>query len=76
MEKTVHLTGHTDAIGPADSNYRLGLRRAQVIKQYLTSKGVPESQLKVTSKGETDPADTNNTASGRANNRRTELVIK
>ncbi len=74
--KTVHLTGHTDRLGSADSNYRLGLRRAQVIQNYLLSKGVPAGQVKVQSKGETDPVDTNDTAAGRANNRRTELVIK
>ncbi len=74
--ETVHLSGHTDNEGDTTSNLRLGQRRADVIKNYLLSKGVPANKIVATSKGETAPRADNNTAKGKAENRRTELQIK
>jgi OmpA-OmpF porin, OOP family len=71
----VQLTGHTDDIGSAASNERLARKRAVVIKDYLTSKGVQSAKIIVDSKGETQPVATNSTEDGRAKNRRTELQI-
>lgn len=73
--KKVRLTGHTDSVSSTESNIRLGQRRADVIKQYLVSKGLSADRIISNSQGEANPVDTNDTAEGRANNRRTELEI-
>lgn len=50
------IYGHTDAVGSASYNYRLGLRRANAVKRCLVSLGVPGSSiLAVVSRGETQP---------------------
>jgi outer membrane protein OmpA-like peptidoglycan-associated protein len=69
------ITGYADAIGTDEYNEALGYRRAQGMKQYFESKGIPEGKIKIESRGEKDPADNNNTATGRANNRRTIVAI-
>lgn len=50
------IYGHTDAVGTNAFNYRLGLRRAQVVRRYLITQDVPHrSILAVVSRGETQP---------------------
>ncbi|HPK10749.1 MAG TPA: OmpA family protein [Saprospiraceae bacterium] len=71
----VRLTGHTDDVGSAESNMALGQKRANVIKQYLVSKGLNANRIIAVSKGESDPIASNDTEKGRAQNRRTELEI-
>jgi outer membrane protein OmpA-like peptidoglycan-associated protein len=71
----IQLTGHTDNVDSEAFNQRLGLKRANMVKQYLLGKGVNASKIIVLSKGETKPIATNNTSAGRAENRRTELQI-
>ncbi len=71
----IKLTGHTDDVGEAASNLALGQRRADVIKNYLLSKGLPANQVVSTSAGESSPVATNATEKGKADNRRTELQI-
>jgi len=71
----VSIVGHTDDIGSDESNVILGQRRADVVKNYLISKGVPTSQLIVTSKGEKSPVASNDSSANRALNRRVELKI-
>lgn len=73
--ETIRLTGHTDRLGSFDENMRLGLERAQTIKNYLVRKGVSASRIITESKGEASPIATNSTREGRAQNRRTELQI-
>ena len=73
-EKVV-LTGHTDSQGREDYNMTLGKKRANIIKNYLTSKGVSSSQITTMSKGESSPIASNSSDAGRAQNRRTELQI-
>ena len=71
----VNLIGNTDSTGSGESNMKLGTKRANIIKDYLLSKGVPSSQINVSSKGENDPIASNSSAEGRAKNRRVELKI-
>jgi outer membrane protein OmpA-like peptidoglycan-associated protein len=71
----LYITGYADAIGSDEYNQALGYRRAERMKQYFESKGMPESKIKIESRGEKDPADDNNTTTGRANNRRTIIAI-
>jgi outer membrane protein OmpA-like peptidoglycan-associated protein len=73
--KKIKITGHTDNVGPEEPNLKLGLKRAEMIKQHLISKGVNESDILVDSKGELMPVADNNTAEGREKNRRTVLQI-
>jgi OOP family OmpA-OmpF porin len=73
----VELAGHTDWIGTDAYNMKLGMRRSLSVKRVLVSMGVPASRLKVKSYGESRPAASNATPSGRARNRRVEIhVIK
>lgn len=71
----VQLTGHTDNIDSEAFNQALGLKRANIVKQFLLEKGVDPSKIIVLSKGETKPIASNSTSEGRAENRRTELRI-
>lgn len=71
----IRLTGHTDSDGRDDYNMKLGKQRADIIKRYLVSKGVKSNKIISLSKGETQPIAPNNTAAGKANNRRTDLEI-
>lgn len=71
----VSLTGHTDDIGSEVANLDLGKLRAGKIKNYLLSKGVKESQIKVDSKGESNPVVPNTSTENRAKNRRVELTL-
>ncbi len=72
----VYLTGHTDSHSSKAYNYRLGLKRANKIADYLKKHGVPSNQMVVRSKGETAPIAPNTTDSGRQKNRRVALEIK
>ena len=71
----LNITGYADAIGSDEYNQSLGYRRAERMKQYFKSKGMPENKIKIESMGEKDPADDNNTNTGRAKNRRTIIAI-
>lgn len=71
----VRLSGHTDSFGDDAYNQQLGQQRANIIKNYLISKGVPASSISATSAGESKPIKGNDTKAGRAANRRTELQI-
>jgi len=70
------IIGHTDAIGSDEYNEALGYQRAQTMKQYMESKGLPSSKIFIESRGENKPIDNNNTTEGRSNNRRAVLTIK
>ncbi len=71
----IRLTGHTDNVDSVTFNQTLGMRRANIVKRYLISKGVNSSKIITQSKGEIQPVATNDTSAGRAKNRRTELQI-
>ncbi len=73
--ETVALTGHTDDTGDAASNLSLGKARAQVIQNFLVSKGVDRKLITLESKGETEPIASNNTDEGRHQNRRVVVRI-
>lgn len=69
------IEGHTDNIGSHATNDRLSLARAESVKQFLVSKGIPEYRIRTKGYGERKPIATNNTDFGRRLNRRTEIVI-
>ena len=69
------LVGHTDDDATEESNLKLGLQRAELIKYLLVNKGLPASRIKTSSKGESSPIAPNDTESNRSLNRRVELFI-
>ena len=77
MEGTVFLiAGHTDSAGSDDYNYELGKRRADAVSRYLiTQKKLDPLRVVSVSYGKTAPAAENNTAKGRAKNRRVEILV-
>jgi len=75
-KETVRLVGHTDDRGSDESNKTLGLWRAERIRDILTRRGVPARQIRISSQGESDPAESNATEKGRQENRRVELSIQ
>jgi len=71
----VAVEGHTDNTGGSAKNQALSEKRANVVRNFLVSAGLPEDHITATGKGEEAPIVTNKTAAGRQQNRRVELVI-
>lgn len=71
----VKIYGHTDSTGSDAINNPLSQRRAESVYNYLLSKGVSGSRLVAEGFGSTQPVADNNTAAGRAENRRVEVYI-
>lgn len=65
------IVGHTDNVGNPDSNVSLSKNRAQAVVDYLTQKGIPSNRFQlIDGKGQNEPVSDNNSASGKAKNRR------
>lgn len=71
----IEIAGHTDNVGNEDGNQKLSENRAKAVVDYLKSMGVDASRLTYKGYGEAQPVTTNDTAEGRALNRRTEFRI-
>ena len=69
------VEGHTDSTGSATLNQNLSDSRALSVKEYLVKNGINEFRLSSKGYGKDKPIDTNNTAKGRANNRRVEINL-
>jgi outer membrane protein OmpA-like peptidoglycan-associated protein len=70
------IEGHTDNVGPADVNEKIGLARAEAVKKYLYEQHqIPLFKMNVISYGEEKPIAPNNTKDGRAQNRRVVIRI-
>lgn len=74
-ERTAEIEGHTDNVGSADLNRGLSQRRADSVKSYLVQQGVQSSRLSTTGKGFDSPVANNDSAAGRQQNRRVEIII-
>jgi outer membrane protein OmpA-like peptidoglycan-associated protein len=72
----IEVSGHTDSIGSERSNRTLSQQRAQAIVDFLSKGGVPSEKLVAVGYGSSKPIASNNSAEGRARNRRIELAIK
>ena len=71
----VRVQGYADARGASEANAKLGLDRANSVKAALVAAGIEGGRIEAASGGEGDPVDSNATAGGQAENRRTELVV-
>ncbi|KUJ62577.1 hypothetical protein AR687_07015 [Flavobacteriaceae bacterium CRH] len=70
------VVGHTDNVGNPDSNLALSKSRAQAVVNYLQQKGIPSNRFQlVDGKGQNDPIADNNSASGKALNRRVVITF-
>lgn len=71
----VRVVGHTDNTGRRETNLRLSAERARAVVDYLVSRGVARDRLESEGAGPDEPVASNDTAEGRALNRRVELVL-
>ena len=71
----VSVQGHADSRGTSEYNLALGERRANSVRDYLTTRGIMNTRLSTVSYGEDRPIAENRTAQGRAQNRRAHLVV-
>ncbi len=69
------LAGHTDSTGSEEYNLELSQRRAQSVANFLTTQNVDPARFSVEGYGQSDPVASNDTAEGRAQNRRVEVAI-
>jgi len=75
QDTNVIIEGDTDSEGSEEYNQRLSERRAQAVADYTRSAGVDGARITTVGRGETNPVASNETAEGRAQNRRVEIAI-
>jgi OmpA-OmpF porin, OOP family len=74
-DRNVLIEGHTDTTGSADYNLRLSQLRADSVESFLIGSGLSPDRVRSIGYGETRPEAPNDTAAGRQQNRRVEIVI-
>jgi outer membrane protein OmpA-like peptidoglycan-associated protein len=74
-DRTVEVTGFTDSTGSVEFNQELSERRAEAVRQALTRYGISPQRVVARGLGPALPVASNNTASGRQQNRRVEITI-
>lgn len=75
-DQKVIVEGHTDSTGADDFNLTLSQQRADAVKNYLVTAGVPAERISAVGKGESYPVASNDTSSGRQQNRRVEVIVE
>lgn len=71
----VTVIGHTDNVGSDAVNDPLSYNRAASVRNYLTSRGISSNVISIDGRGEREPVASNETADGRARNRRVEIFV-
>jgi outer membrane protein OmpA-like peptidoglycan-associated protein len=74
-DRTVVIEGYTDNVGSEGYNQALSERRADSVKSYLAEQGIGAMRLSASGKGESDAVGSNDSATGRQQNRRVEVII-
>jgi outer membrane protein OmpA-like peptidoglycan-associated protein len=75
-EQPMVVFGFTDNVGAVDMNMDLSQKRAQSVRDYLVTKGIPQDLITAQGKGPAEPVAGNDSVEGRAQNRRVEIVVK
>jgi outer membrane protein OmpA-like peptidoglycan-associated protein len=73
--RTALIEGYTDSMGSDEYNRDLSQRRADSVKNYLVSRGISSDRLNTSGRGENSPVSDNESAAGRQQNRRVEVII-
>jgi outer membrane protein OmpA-like peptidoglycan-associated protein len=71
----VQVEGYTDPTGNDEYNIKLSQQRADAIRDHLVAQGVPAASVTAIGYGKANPVASNDTADGRQENRRVELVV-
>jgi outer membrane protein OmpA-like peptidoglycan-associated protein len=74
-DRTVNIEGYTDSTGSADYNMGLSQRRADTVRSFLVDQGIGSGRLVASGKGMSSPVAGNDSATGRQQNRRVEVII-
>jgi outer membrane protein OmpA-like peptidoglycan-associated protein len=75
-EQPMVVYGHTDNVGTHDMNMDLSQKRANAVRDYLVSRGIPQDLISAQGKGPDVPVSDNGSIEGRASNRRVEIVVQ
>jgi outer membrane protein OmpA-like peptidoglycan-associated protein len=70
------VTGYTDSVGSDAYNLRLSERRANTVREALVAEGIAADRITTKGMGESNPVASNDTAAGRAQNRRVDIVAQ
>jgi outer membrane protein OmpA-like peptidoglycan-associated protein len=74
-ELKLAVEGHTDSVGATDYNQQLSERRAESVRSYLVGQKIPAGSVGTAGFGEGQPVASNDSAAGRQQNRRVELIV-
>ncbi|MGM0578177.1 MAG: OmpA family protein [Myxococcota bacterium] len=72
----IEVVGHTDSRGAETFNRELSTRRAEAVRTYLVTHGLPGERITAEGRGESEPLESNATAEGREANQRIEILIE
>lgn len=75
-ERKVLIEGHTDNVGSEQFNQGLSQRRADSVRQYLVQQDISPQRMTATGIGQDRPVSSNETSTGRQQNRRVEIIIE
>jgi outer membrane protein OmpA-like peptidoglycan-associated protein len=75
-DRRISIEGFTDSRGSEQLNMTLSQKRAEAVRRYLVSRGLPPDRIQAEGKGESQPIASNDDPEGRANNRRVEIVLE
>jgi outer membrane protein OmpA-like peptidoglycan-associated protein len=75
-EQSMVVFGFTDNVGARDMNLDLSQKRANSVRDYLISRGIPQDLITAQGKGPDNPISENTSVEGRASNRRVEIVVQ
>ncbi|UIJ43002.1 OmpA family protein [Vibrio kanaloae] len=74
-QSTVEVVGHTDSTGAAEYNMMISKKRAAAVAAHIEEQGIDADRITATGEGEENPVASNDTAEGRAQNRRVDATI-
>jgi len=74
-DRSVAIEGYTDSVGSEDYNQALSQRRADSVRSYLVGQGIGSGRLTASGLGMSDPVAGNDSAAGRQQNRRVEVIV-